>query len=164
MPITSPAFGRDERHRARFRHIYGVFFKGTDVYVGQTVDLRRREREHRQAWASRFRFVRLDTLYGTYAEAEVAEQAWRCLANRKGHTILALQGDRSVRVDPHRRRTRAVQAFMGTRRWPRHLKDRRRSRAALALAVGAAAATSPWWGPDSLRRLLHQVPGLHPWF
>jgi hypothetical protein len=116
------SFGRDERHLSRVRHIYGVFFAGTDVYVGQSVDLRRRESEHRKAWRYRFRFIKLDSLRGTFADAENAEQAWRCLAQQKGHTILAHQGNRAVHVNPDRRRTAPVQALMSKRRWPKHLR------------------------------------------
>lgn len=163
--IRRPSFGKDERHRVRVRHLYGVFFKGTDVYVGQSVDLRRREREHRKAWPRSFRFVKLGSIRGTYADAEIAEQAWRCLATRQGHTILAIQGDMSVRVNPHIRRTREVNAFMRQLRWPKHLRAHRRWRRWLVGgAVITLAGTGPHWIPVFLKQAQDHVLVLSRFF
>lgn len=120
---SRPRFQSQEAERAsrRVRYIYGLFFSDGNAYIGQTVSLSRRHREHRKSWPSRFRIVRLDRLRGTYADAEIAEQAWRCLAVEQGRTILAFQGDASVQVNPNLRRTEKVQAYISRKKWPKRL-------------------------------------------
>jgi hypothetical protein len=150
----------DQKYVKRPRHIYGLFF-GRAVYVGQSVNLVRRRGEHRRAWPKRFTFVKLDTVRGTFADAEVAEQAWRCLAHNQGYAILAHAGDLTVRVNPHRRRTGKVQVYLDRCRWPRKLRRWHTWWAqVLAWGMGAGVAWLAWHGAEDA---WHRVWGHWPW-
>lgn len=141
--------GGDQKYHARPRHIYGLFF-GKALYVGQTVDLARRRKEHQRAWDQSFRFVKLDTVRGTFAAAEVAEQAWRCLGSQQGYAILAHAGNMQVRVNPHRRRDRFVQAYMKRCRWPKKLRRWHAWWAyGFATAVGLGVLALAWHGGEA---------------
>lgn len=47
MAGKSPAYGRAETYFTRPRHLYALHFASGDVYIGQTVDLKLRKRQHR---------------------------------------------------------------------------------------------------------------------
>ena len=65
---------RNQKYLPRPRHLYGLFFDNGCCYVGQTVDLKQREQQHRSArggWQGRrFSFVPLSSMTGTQADAE----------------------------------------------------------------------------------------------
>ncbi|KAB7628924.1 GIY-YIG nuclease family protein [Stenotrophomonas rhizophila] len=85
-------WGRSQKYQNRDRHIYALLFSNGCVYVGQTVNLKDREQQHRRSggWKQSFTFHSLDTVHGTQAQAEDYEFAWRNVANRAGHTIYGL--------------------------------------------------------------------------
>ncbi|ENB4166117.1 GIY-YIG nuclease family protein [Stenotrophomonas maltophilia] len=82
---------RNQKYLPRPRHLYGLFFDNGCCYVGQTVDLKQREQQHRSArggWQGRrFSFVPLSSMTGTQADAEAHEYAWRYKAFQHGWRI-----------------------------------------------------------------------------
>jgi len=82
---------RNQKYLPRPRHLYGLFFDNGCCYVGQTVDLKQREQQHRSArggWQGRrFSLVPLSSMTGTQADAELHEYAWRYKAFQKGWLI-----------------------------------------------------------------------------
>lgn len=82
--------GRSERHHARVRHLYVLRFNNNAVYIGQTVDLKRRENQHRSAaggWKTELEFIPLESVTGTKEELEHHEFAWRYVAQCNGHVV-----------------------------------------------------------------------------
>ncbi len=97
-------YKRDQKYRARERHIYALVFEDNRVYIGQSVDIKRREGQHK-AWSggwntNKFRVVPLDTMTGTYAQAEEYEYAWRYKAMRAGFKVYGKPG---LIIDARRR-------------------------------------------------------------
>ncbi|MCO7473069.1 GIY-YIG nuclease family protein [Stenotrophomonas maltophilia] len=131
---------RNQKYLPRPRHLYALFFNGGCCYVGQTVDLLNREKQHRSprgGWQGMpFQFVPLGQMVGTQADGEVHEYAWRYKAFRKGWRIYSKPPGLLIR-DPGRRSTFEVRRLAGTYAWP-----------ANAPAPGRLAATggSLFWG------------------
>lgn len=83
---------RDEKYHQRERHIYALLFNNNAVYIGQTVSLSRRQKEHESnagGWPRSFEFKYLATVNGTKELAEDHERAWRYVAASNGHKIYA---------------------------------------------------------------------------
>lgn len=60
------------------------------VYVGQSVDVRRRRSQHASksgGWLRPFELLTLETIDGTYDQAVVREYVWRWIAHLKGFTV-----------------------------------------------------------------------------
>jgi len=95
---------RNQKYLPRPRHLYALFFNGGCCYVGQTVDLLNREKQHRGSrggWQGRpFQFVPLGQMVGTQADAEVHEYAWRYKAHLKGWRIYAKPPGMLIRDPP----------------------------------------------------------------
>ena len=130
-----------EKYQARERHLYALRFPGRRVYIGQTVDLRRRAYQHRRAWAEPFEMLSLSTMRGTEAEAEDWEYAWRHVARRAGFTVLAKSRDSQPFVvrDAAARMTPRRYAIAHDLRWPDpKVTSKRRFRLVVAAAVAAA--------------------------
>jgi len=112
---------RNQKYLPRPRHLYALFFNRGCCYVGQTVDLLNREKQHRSprgSWQGRpFQFVPLGQMVGTQADAEVHEYAWRYKAFRKGWRIYSKPPGLLIR-DPGRRSTFEVRRLAGTYVWP----------------------------------------------
>lgn len=112
---------RNQKYLPRPRHLYALFFNGGGCYVGQTVDLVQREKQHRSSrggWQGRpFQFAPLGQMVGTQADAEVHEYAWRYKAFRKGWRIYSKPPGLLIR-DPGRRSTFEVRRLSGTYAWP----------------------------------------------
>ncbi len=104
---------RNQKYLPRPRHLYALFFEG-GCYLGQTVDLLNREKQHRSprgGWQGRpFQFVPLGQVVGTQADAEVHEYAWRYKAFQKGWRIYAKPPGVLIR-DPRRRTTRHMKSL-----------------------------------------------------
>lgn len=132
-----------ERYKRRSRHLYALAFDGgTHVYIGQTLDLRRREKEHRRFWPCGFRMVALGSIDGTEADAVDYEHAWRWKARQAGYAVLATNraGDRFVLHDLMRQMTPQRFALVKTLRWPKELRCRHAH--GWLHWIGWAAATS----------------------
>jgi len=97
--------------------------------VGQTVDLKQREQQHRSArggWQGRpFSFVPLSCMTGTQAEAELHEYAWRYKAFQIGWRIYAKPPGLLIR-DPRRRSTSDIRRLAGSFAWPANAPAPRR--------------------------------------
>lgn len=112
---------RNQKYLPRPRHLYVLFFSNGCCYVGQTVDLRQREQQHRSSrggWQGQtFSFVPLSSMTGTQADAEVHEYAWRHKAFLKGWRIYAKPPGILIR-DPRRRTTWHMKALAHGFAWP----------------------------------------------
>lgn len=112
---------RNQKYLPRPRHLYALFFNSGCCYVGQTVDLVQREKQHRSSrggWQGRdFRFIPLDQVVGTQADAEVHEYAWRYKAHLKGWRIYAKPPGVLIR-DPRRRTTWHMKSLAHGFAWP----------------------------------------------
>lgn len=112
---------RNQKYLPRPRHLYGLFFENGCCYVGQTVDLKQREQQHRSArggWhGRRFSFVPLSSMTGTQADAELHEYAWRYKAFQKGWRIYSKPPGLVIR-DPRRRTTAYMKSLAAGYTWP----------------------------------------------
>lgn len=128
----------NQKYLPRSRHLYGLFFGNGCCYVGQTVDLKQREKQHRSArggWHDhRFSFVPLSSITGTQADAELHEYAWRYKAFQKGWRIYAKPPGVLIR-DPRRRTTGYMKSLAAGYAWPR-VVPRRSSVAPSSLTWG----------------------------
>jgi hypothetical protein len=122
----------DQAYRKRTRHLYALLFESGRAYIGQTVDMRRRNAEHAKAWASPFNMVHLGDCQGTYADAEDHEYAWRYVGGQAGWTILARdRQNNTFVVNPENRMTPDRCRIAARCRWPR---QHRRT-----------GWSAPWW-------------------
>lgn len=112
---------RNQKYLPRPRYLYALFFNGGCCYVGQTIDLLNREKQHRGSrggWQGRpFQFVPLGQMVGTQADAEVHEYAWRYKAFQKGWRIYAKPPGVLIR-DPRRRTTWHMKNLAHGFMWP----------------------------------------------
>lgn len=113
-------WGRSEKYHVRPRHLYALVFPEGFVYIGQSVDLKTREAQHRApsgGWNREFEFLPLSTIEGTKADAEHHEVAWRTLAARKGWGVYARPPGIPIRRHGARMNRQAY-AAMRTMTWP----------------------------------------------
>lgn len=111
---------RDQKYHPRPRHLYALLFSNGCAYIGQTVDLKTREQQHRRpagGWGRQeFECVHLGTVQDTQAVAEDFEHAWRHVANKAGWHIYAKPP--GVVVNPSRQMTLQRYALARRLRWP----------------------------------------------
>lgn len=84
--------GRSQKYHRRPRILYALMFASGYCYIGQTVDLRQREAQHRSprgGWRHDFEVVELATVHATEAEASDFERAWRLAAVSRGWRVYA---------------------------------------------------------------------------
>lgn len=111
---------RAQKYKPRRRHLYALMFDRRRVYIGQTIDLGRRQKEHRRDWCWPFEMIELGSIVGTQAEAEEYEYAWRYRAGRSGFRVIA-KSPRSVdifEINPRRRMDSQRYRLASTLRWP----------------------------------------------
>lgn len=76
------------------RHLYALVFDNERaVYVGQTVNMKQRGQQHAApsgGWLRDFSMIRLETITGTYMDAEQREFVWRWVAHLKGYNVYVL--------------------------------------------------------------------------
>jgi hypothetical protein len=137
-----------ERARVRTRYLYAlVFHDGDRVYVGQSVEPRRRNTQHRQMWGrEKYTMHVLSKITGTYADAEEMEYAWRKCAKDSGFEVYGMKG---VVVNPDLRMTPARAAAAARLRWPASARRKGRirrvfKRLGAGLALGVVLAATGW--------------------
>ena len=118
------AGGQKYQHRRRI--LYALLFDSGRAYIGQTIEPRRREKEHRRAWQEPFRFMRLGQMDGTESQAVEHEYAWRWLAHRAGYAVLAKSrgGAPFIVRNPRARMNDERFRIASGHRWPRAWRRR----------------------------------------
>lgn len=128
-------YKRDQKYKNRTRYLYALRFAQGPVYVGQTVDLKARERQHRSpkgGWMGQpFTFEPLGSMVGTQAQAEDWEHAWRYVAARAGYVVWGLPP--GIRVQPGRQMSPERHRIARGLRWPG------------AGTQGRVRQRKPWW-------------------
>ena len=85
---------RKSHFQRKTRHLYALVFDNERaVYVGQTVNMKQRGQQHAApsgGWLRDFRMIRLETITGTYMDAEQREFVWRWVAHLKGYQVYVL--------------------------------------------------------------------------
>lgn len=124
---------RAQAYHSHERSLYGLLWHDTgQCYIGQTVDMERRNREHMRAWARPFIMLQLEVMVGTQAQAEEHEYAWRLKCAEAGWQPLGKTREGKVFViQPHKRMTPARYAIAKRCKWPRAYKRH--------------PARVPWW-------------------
>lgn len=119
--------GRAQKYERRSRVLYALLFESGRVYIGQTVEAKRRAKEHGRTWAEPFRFVQLEEMTGTQSEAEDHEFAWRHRASLAGYVVVAKSwaGETFVVSDTRQRMDDERWTIAERLRWPRELRMRK---------------------------------------
>lgn len=117
---TSHGWGRSQKYHDRPRTLYALLFPSGHAYIGQSVDVVKREQQHRRpagGWCGQpFRCVVLETRPCTELEAADLEHAWRLKAARNGWRIYAKPP--CMVVDPQRQATLKHSSLAVMRSWP----------------------------------------------
>lgn len=85
-------WNRSQKYHARVRVLYALLFPSGHCYIGQTVDPKQREAQHRSAaggWYRPFQLVILGSCHGTQEQASDHERAWRLAAVAHGWQVYA---------------------------------------------------------------------------
>jgi predicted GIY-YIG superfamily endonuclease len=118
--------GASQKYHARERHLYALLFASGKAYIGQTIDLCRRKREHARSWSEPFEMIQLGTMWGTQEQGEDHEYAWRYRAAMSGYTVLGKTWDGSIFVvRPLKRMNAKRRAIARQCRWPVHAQRSR---------------------------------------
>ena len=67
-----------------------VFDEERAVYIGQSIAPKRRRQQHASkagGWLRPFRMLTLETMEGSFAQAEEREYVWRWVAHLKGYSV-----------------------------------------------------------------------------
>ena len=135
--VTRHHLGRSQKYHRRPRHLYALLFDTGCAYVGQTVDLEERERQHRResgGWAGLpFHCVHLATIEATEECARDHEHAWRHRAAVNGWGIYAKPP--GIVVDHRRQMTLGRYLLAWTLRWPAQYARDQATRGVQMLAV-----------------------------
>lgn len=134
-------WGRSQKYHARPRQLYALLFENGCAYIGQSIDVREREQQHRRpagGWGGKpFQCVLLGVVHGTEAQAKDHEHAWRHVAHKQGWTIYAKPPGLVVN---HRRQMSLYRYLLAwTLRWPRAHVRNRAWQVFKQLALGSAA-------------------------
>ena len=113
-----PRWNRSQKYHARDRVLYALLFSGGYCYIGQTVDPKQREAQHRLpsgGWHQHFQFVPLGVCHGTQAQASDHERAWRLAAVSHGWRVYAKPPD--IVCSPYRQATLRHRCLSWRLRW-----------------------------------------------
>lgn len=114
-------WGRSQKYHRRPRHLYALLFDNGCAYIGQSVDLKEREQQHRRpagGWCGKpFQCVPLGVIQGSEHQAQHYEHAWRHVAHTHGWTIYAKPP--GMVVNHHRQMSLQRYLLAWTLRWPR---------------------------------------------
>lgn len=109
-----------QKYYVRRRFIYALFFENNAVYIGQSVDPKRREAEHKRPsgeWCGApFRMRVLYEFQGTHSDGEHFERSYRLRAKRRG---LAVYGLPHVFINPENQATIYQRVASYRVPWPR---------------------------------------------
>lgn len=142
---------RAQKYHTRPRHLYALLFDNRYCYVGQSVDLKRRGREHERDWPEQFEMIHLGTMQGSQAQAEDYEYAWRWKAHRAGWRLYGKQartGSVFVIGNPRSRMLPQHYRIADGLKWPRNTSKNKQTKtlvkavAFLALAFMALVLAS----------------------
>lgn len=140
--MSARRWKRDQKYHARPRHLYALLFSNGCAYIGQTVNLRQREQQHRRpagGWGGKtFQCVHLGTLEDTEAVAVDFEHAWRHVAAEAGWRIYGKPP--GVVVKHHRQMSARRYELARQLRWP--TTHRRRWSVWRWLGLGVVALTA----------------------
>ena len=127
---------RAQKYKPRRRYLYALMFDRKRVYIGQTIDIGRRHKEHRRDWNYPFRMIELGSIVCTQADAEEYEYAWRYRAGRTGFSVLCKSPTSSdiFVINPACRMDRQRHRIASTLRWP---KEHRAGRSRWPWVAGA---------------------------
>ena len=119
-------WGRDQKYLPRDRHLYALLFQDGGCYVGQSVDVGQREKQHRSrtgGWGRDFQCVHLGTIHGSEDQAKDHEHAWRHVAASNGWRIYA----KPPRMVVNHRRQMSPRRYVIAKglKWPREHARRR---------------------------------------
>lgn len=134
---------RAQKYHSRPRHLYALLFANRHCYVGQSVDLKRRNREHKRDWPDDFEMIHLGTMQGSQAQAEEYEYVWRWKAHRAGWRNYGKDpttGKVFVIRNPEWRMQPQHYRIADGLRWPKHISNQRQSNT-LVRAVACIAMT-----------------------
>lgn len=111
---------RAQKYKPRRRYLYALLFDRKRVYIGQTIDIDRRHKEHQRDWCFPFELIELGSIVGTQADAEEYEYAWRYRAGSTGFRILCKSPRSSdvFEINPRRRMSPARHQIAAGLRWP----------------------------------------------
>jgi len=127
---------RSQKYHERPRHLYALLFSD-GVYIGQTVNLAKREQQHRSergGWCGKpFQCVHLSTIQGTEEDAVEYEHAWRLKAWQLGHRVFAKPP--GIPCNPTRQSSWRRRNLARGLQWPIERRRTRMSRAWLLLLV-----------------------------
>ena len=140
--MTGHSWGRSQKYHARPRQLYALLFNNGCAYIGQSVDLREREKQHRRpssGWRGRpFQCVQLSEIYGTEEEARDHEHAWRHKAATNGWQIYAKPP--AMIVNHHNQMNAERYDLARSLRWPAaHSRNSSWGIAVFLLALGVLA-------------------------
>lgn len=103
--MENKKWNRSQKYHKRTRYLYALFFDNEQaVYIGQSVDLKKRWQQHRSKtgkWNRYFRPVELASYNMTQNEAEHMEELWRCKAVQSGWRVFGLPP--GILINPYRR-------------------------------------------------------------
>lgn len=98
-------WNRSQKYHKRTRYLYALLFDNEQaVYIGQSVDLKKRWAQHRSKagkWNRHFRPIELASYDMTQHEAEHMEELWRCKAVQSGWRVYGLPP--GILINPYRR-------------------------------------------------------------
>ena len=140
MPNLKHHWGQSQKYHARPRQLYALLFENGCAYIGQSVDVKTREQQHRRTsggWGDKsFQCVPLETVEGTEKEARDYEHAWRHKAAKNGWSIYAKPP--AIIVDHRKQMTIKRYLLAKQLRWPVPHSRHRSWRRGLTLLVFAA--------------------------
>lgn len=119
-------WGRSQKYHPRDRHLYALLFQDGGCYVGQSVDVAQREKQHRGragGWGRPFQCIPLGSIHGTEEQAKDYEHAWRHVAASNGWRIYAKPP--GLVVNHRRQMTPKRYLIAQGLRWPREHARRR---------------------------------------
>lgn len=123
-------WGRSQKYHARPRQLYALLFDNGCAYVGQSIDVLEREKQHRRpagGWGGKpFQCVHLGVVNDTEERAKEYEHAWRHKAAKNGWTIYAKPP--AMVVDHHRQMNLRRYMLAWSLRWPKQYTRNKKGR------------------------------------
>jgi len=118
----------NEKYHIRKRYIYALIFNNRHCYIGQSVDIARRLKQHQASgdWRGNgpFQQIALGSYNGTYAQLEDWEYAWRICAHKAGwHVYGGNNGSGAYCVNPMKRANNYRVSLSNQCTWPRQNND-----------------------------------------